>query len=532
MKKLIFPKIKFTGDTISLLLSNIYSETLEDLYQKYEDGNGDFPKGFLHTSTYKHDGTCYYGQMWSRDCGRGVIELVMNGFTEQAKNVVEYFLSHISSRNCWGREIHSASSENDKELDGNALILLSIYTVWKYAAKEKAKYYSEKVLPVVNYFCDSINHSDTGLIQSISELSGNPCVDYGVYGVVGNYAMLTALSAMQEMFEYAALDTSCLAESIQKLKNAMSLLVSDGVKSKTIKGAWINGLDSRDLTAYDIGEFAGQFCDFSASTRIIPFIFESDYKKFSEFESVHKNSYEFLKSKMAENVLFRKYGFVSNTAWSGMGGRHDDTMAGYGQGYFTQSALYMDDVNCYTKCLEGIARLGYDGNIINTLSSGEVSPFVIHECFNYENYVNSTDHTFGAISHGKENILDNPGDEGNLVQETEILKALRLSVGVYCKGKTLIVEPKLGWLTDGMQLTDYPVFVEDKMVRINLKYTVETCNRRAVLSVLSGCEYFDKIKVRFGPFSLLLRDKKAVNVYNSKWVFVESTSKNQIVYEY
>ena len=49
-----------------------------------------------------------------------------------------------------------------------------------------------------------------------------------------------------------------------------------------------------------------------------------------------------------------------------------------------------DDVNVYTKCLEGIARLGYDGGVIEQLSY-EKNPFVMHECFNYDNYEQGLD---------------------------------------------------------------------------------------------------------------------------------------------
>ena len=239
-----------------------------------------------------------------------------------------------------------------------------------------------------------------------------------------------------------------------------------------------------------------------------------------------------MKEKMAEGYYFRKYGFVSNTAWSGIGGRHDDSMAGYGQGFFTQAALYMDDVNCYSKCLEGIARLGYDGNVIDVLSDGEISPFIMHECFHYENYEKALDHTFGALSEGRENVMNNRGDEGNLVQAAENLKAIRMSLGIRAEGKTLVVAPKLPWLSEGVEVSDFPVFTEKGMVRIGLKYSMLRYNRRAELVLTSGAENFQNVVVRFGPFSLSLKEENVQKSENAKWVIKKFNIGERMVFEY
>lgn len=79
--------------------------------------------------------------------------------------------------------------------------------------------------------------------------------------------------------------------------------------------------------------------------------------------------------------------------------------------------------------VEGITRLAYDGEVLQNLSF-EMNPWLMHECFNYENYEEGLDHTFGTVSQGRPGVADNPGDEGNLVQETEIIKAMALVAGI------------------------------------------------------------------------------------------------------
>ena len=53
--------------------------------------------------------------------------------------------------------------------------------------------------------------------------------------------------------------------------------------------------------------------------------------------------------------------------------------------------------------------------------------------------------------------MENPGDEGNLVQEAEILKAFSIVAGVRCEGRRLTLMPRLPWLWDTMECVDWPV---------------------------------------------------------------------------
>ena len=183
-----------------------------------------------------------------------------------------------------------------------------------------------------------------------------------------------------------------------------------------------------------------------------------------------------------------------------MAGRHDDTMCGYGQGFFTQAALLQDDINTYTKCLEGIARLGYDGSVADPLAF-DMNPWVMSECFNYENYEQGSDHTFGALSLGRREVMDNPGDEGNLVQEAEIIKVIRLVIGARSEERRLVIMPRLPWMWDSVEVKDYPVQWHDSQIkRINFKLSHERWLRKCTITY-DIPEDFEGVDVRFGPFA-------------------------------
>jgi hypothetical protein len=263
----------------------------------------------------------------------------------------------------------------------------------------------------------------------------------------------------------------------------------------------------------------------------LPFIQDYDYKTTKiegDFEQVNQDSYQLLRQWMAKGEFFRKYGFVSNTGWTGMGGRHDETMCGYGQGFFTQAALMADDINVFTKCLEGIARLGYDGGVIEQMSY-EKNPFVMHECFNFENYEKGLDHTFGVHQEGRREIMENPGDEGNLVQEAEIIKVFSMVAGATCVGKKLVLMPRLPWLWDSMECRDFPVADENgKIHRINFSIRHERWLRNCTVEI-SGAEDFDAIDIRFGPFPRMLNNEKGFETENSEkgcWIWKRNLKSN------
>lgn len=516
------PHMRFFGNEFARDMGIVFAENLADLLAKVEDGSGDYPDGFMHTSTVPHDGTCYYDQVWARDAGRGVQELARYGFTEEAKRAVEYFFAHKNFGDHWGRLIDRPMAE-DYELDGNTHILNAVAQTWRACGKhvQQGRRYLEECKPVFLWMERCMDACPLGgLIPCQSELAGNPVGDGPVYAIYPNYGAVIALKNFIEMATVC--DMPDWAGHLEGMHNRLtdailSRLVSRGESTKVPAGVWLNGL----TPAGDSYEQANFHARFSVThwTRQLPFVqnYDAGMGKIQPDGAarVHWASYEYIRHHMAQGYYFRKYGFVSNTCWSGAGGRHDDTMCGYGQNYFTQAALLADDVNTYGKCLEGIARLAYDGDVIEPMTF-EMNPYLLHECFCYENYEQALDHTFGTRADAARCVADNPGDEGNLVQAVETLKTLSIVAGISAHQGTLIVQPRLPWRWDGMELKDYPVVDSDGQThRISLRYTHERWRRRCTLTVTDGGG-FRQVRVRFGPFPSVVSSRADLNGYEKE----------------
>ncbi len=525
------PRLRFTGDQYATISNAIFAETLQDMRNKIEDGaNKHFAAGFFHTSTEPEGIPQYYNDMWTRDCGRGVIELSRLGFADEARSISRYFLTHITNGDHWGREIHHPTER--VELDGNALILSGICAAWHANGQDKklGQEFCKGISPVVNWIDSLMKVSPyEGLLPSTSELSGNPSTDYPVYGIFGNYGIYTVMAQIANMA------TKCYCQQLatqasrlhSQMEHALHKLISDGNFSYAPAGCWFNGIDSRNGRAYDISDWDGTAWPTWHWTRQTPYILHYDYlsaRADGLFSNTHIASYRLLRHWMAQGVYFRKYGFVSNSGWTGMGGRHDETMCGYGQGFFTQAALMADDVNTYSKCMEGIARLGYDGGVIDQMSY-EKNPFVMHECFNFDNYEKGFDHTFGVHSEGRREIMENPGDEGNLVQEAEILKAFAIVCGIRCEGRKLILMPRLPWLWDSMECVDWPV-VDATGQTHNIQFSIrhERWQRRCTIE-LKGIGKLEGTDIRVGPFPRIFKNTMGYETelhYNASWIWIRN----------
>lgn len=507
------PVLRFSGSDSAKMMSTIFTENLHDLVEKVHMSNDEYEKGFFHTSTIKHPKTCYYDSIWARDSGRGLIELSRMGFSEQAEAAADYLMHHMNNGDHWGR----TTSEYDScryEADGNALILLGLYNVWRMSSRkeELENAYLPLLIPVINWLDTEMKSNPYGyLLPCISELSGNPNTPYSVTAIFPNYALKTALYGLHEMAVHACSPiASQLTEMEQKLTAAISdCFVAGKHPSNTPEGCWLNGLDGRDGRPYEFSEWDFTSWPVWHWTRQLPFILQADaygltMRKDSHLP-VHQKSYRHVLNYMQTGRLFRKYGFVSGSGWTGMGGRHDDSMCGYSQGFMTQAALLSDDVNTYSLLLEGIRRLAYDGEIVEDMAD-EMNPWVMHECFSYENYEEGLDHTFGTYCLNRPGIADNPGDEGNLVQEAEIIKAFRLVAGIDDSDPRILrIIPRLPWKWDGITAENFPFVAPDGTIgRLSFSMQHDRAGKTSSFHLHSSIP-IAKAEVRVGPFPKHLR---------------------------
>ena len=506
------PVLRFTGDSFAKRMEAVFTENVHDLLEKVTMEGGEYETGFFHTSTIQHPGTCYYSSIWSRDAGRGIIELSRLGFQKEAEAAVEYLLSHLNKGDHWGRTA-SANDGCRYEADGNALILLGICNVWQMSGqnRESAEQYLRAIMPVIQWLDREMSQNPLGyLLPCMSELSGNPNTSYTVTAIFPNYALKEALCGLLSMAQSAGSPlVSMLDKMEEQLTDSMNrCLIAGKQPANTPEGCWLNGLDGRDGHPYEFSEWDMTSWPVWHWTRQLPFIFQADtgsmqIKSDSQL-SVHQKSYAHILHYLNQNRYFRKYGFVSGSGWTGMGGRHDDTMCGYSQGYMTQAALLNDDVNVYSLLIRGIGRLAYDGEIAEDLAY-EMNPWVMHECFSYENYEEGKDHTFGTVKNTQPGVADNPGDEGNLVQEAEIVKVFRLMAGIDGTAPGILrIMPRIPWEWDKIEAENFPFVTSDgKTGRLN--YTMRHDRAARTTTIHISCSQPLCMDIRLGPYPKHLR---------------------------
>ena len=536
-----FPIVTFSGSDNAKMLTRIFPENLIDIARKVETVGGEFPKGFIHTSTIRHEFTNYYNQAWTRDGGRGLIELARFGDSVRARAVAEYFSTHITHGDHFGRATVENEYPKHFETDGNALILIGCWRAYLINEKDKAfgKALLERLFPVFHYFEKGMNECTSGdLIPCESELSGNPNTPYVVYGIYPNFAALCAIAAFENLADdLGDIDKLSYLNALEKrlAKGIEEKLISGKTESKTEQGAFINGIDENGA-AFDTADWEELHFDAYCSTRQLCGILLSDVSEYGlsdSFEKIHRKTFDYINREMAKSPYYRKYGFVGVNCFHGAGGRHDETMCGYGQSFFTQAALLADNTSAATKLIDGMCRLAYDGDVVIPLTN-DMSPFIFHECFNYENFEQGLDHTFGVLKNSRPHVSDNPGDEGNLVQEAEAVKVIALIIGVEntSDGKLRLV-PRLPWDFDGITVKNYP-FIDrgGRLKKLDFFISHHREQRCCTYSLHSDDELED-IDIRIGPFpylcNVVLENNMSVEKgINSTFVWVKGLSGRDI----
>ena len=520
------PIFEIDGDDSARRLNAVFAENAVDLLDKWEEGSPDYPRGFLHTSTIQHEGTCYFNYAWTRDAGRALTEIARMGCIEEAKDSVRFFLANKNAGSHWRRlaaqslaQQHDVAGEScEYELDGDALMLLAFYNVWRFDGEKSA--FAEELLDgtasVVTWMetlMDACRFGD--LIPSRSELSGNPTGGAPlVLGIYPNFHAHLALRGLERMAAHVG--RSAEAERCGRLASRLVVAMKERLVAvprivapltSVSPGCWMNGLDAETGKPFENSVWGVLTFPVWHWTRQIPFIGYADlgYLSIPEdgMEEIHRNSYRFLMEHMNRSRFFRKYGFVSNTAWSGTAGTHDDTMCGYGQGFVTQAALLMDDVNTYTKCLEGLSTLAYDGGVTEP-ASFEMNPWLFHECFSFENFEEGRDHTFGNLGNNV-NIFDNPGDEGSMVQQAEPMKALLLVAGVAVDGTGVLrLKPRMPWNWSRLKVSGMPYCGRNGCGRLDMELVHQRHLRKLTVH-LESTQDLDGASFRAGPFPMYTR---------------------------
>lgn len=395
------PVVTFTGSRAAQVLTNVYRENIRDMMENKLTADGR-----PHTSskaspnfgcyvgfgTYRENVGEYYDHMWTRDVGRALTELAFAGCRDRlraAADVLHSFLDTRASkyeRPNWKRMANLCELSEElvdalggKENDGHAAVMLYISQLWRIGVVDRVwlEENRQHIEDAADWFVWQMDHPERSNFKKVLYSETEAATQYyGAYDLFSNtlacyalmmYAQMTAALGWQKSAVYA--------EYGKRLEQG----ISEVFLTEDDKFGLIACDNIYDGWTYRYKRFAPAF--------VCADVLGYDLKRVSgELFTLMENTYHAQKEE-----YFHPYS-----------GRQ----MGYGQGYLTQTALLLDQVEDYTACLEGCGFLCYHAHDYN---------YIVPE---------------GVIMHPSGRYWFRNADLGNGVQQAEIIKCIRLMVGV------------------------------------------------------------------------------------------------------
>ncbi len=467
------PEVSFEGTTFAEILTNVFRYNVQDIAAKIDKD------GMYHTSTrdaiswggyrgfgtFRKDVGSYYGVSYSRDMGRSLQELTSVGYTNLSERCADYCLrmarlyatdpnlkfKEVSLPPHWGTLVnlpHNPSFEND----GQGLTILFLYRLWQ-RLPDREKWLRTR-WPDVKAAGDwilwqfdrpEISGAKDGLLHTTGESANGD--GYSVYpDAVCMYALEALAQMGSSIGETRSVDL--WRERAAQMRKAIGdhYAVTDPEYGRVWTLKYSNWIDQSSILG--------------------PLVFQADYLGFApedsipEWRSVNEAAYQRLID------TYKPFGFYGQAM-------------GYGQGFVTQSALLLDRMHDATQMLDWIAKEIYDPR---------VASFVVPEGVQ----IDPTGHFWYKI-----------GDLGNGVQEGEIVKTLRLVIGVDdTQPLRLQLFPRMPYGWKGITVKKYPLAFSSagKLQTAFLSYELKRSGGEMDLRISSDKD-IGPVAVRLGPFA-------------------------------
>ena len=467
------PKVSFKGDKYATILEDIFYANVQDMNDKVT------PDGMYHTSTkgaanwgiYSGFGTYttnvgkYYGASWTRDMGRSLQELTELGYTNDALRCADYcfrsaqlweespapkYHGHFYPPH-WGRVANRPHDAPPYENDGHGLTATFIYELWQRLPDrdEWLRAHWPDVQAAGDWILWQFAHPEisgatNGILYTTSESSA-----MRGYSVYPDCVCMNTLRAFAQM-----------ADSIGQTNSAIQ---------------WRDCADQMQAaiaTQYTITDpkygrvwtlhYAGWP---NNSTVLGPLIFVSDYRGFApedendDWRSINEAAYQRLID------TYQPFGFYGQAM-------------GYGQGFVTQAALLLDRMSDATTMLHWAAKEIYEPRF---------GSFIVPEGCD----IDPTGRYWYRI-----------GDLGNGVQEGEIIKTLRLVIGVDdTRPDRLQFYPRMPFGWNAMSVDKYPVLFESSGINETtyLHYQLKRTGDGMKLEIGADND-LGMVAMRLGPF--------------------------------
>lgn len=471
------PEVSFKGTgrgaVYAGILANVFRYNVQDILAKID------ADGMYHTSTkdaiswggYRGFGTFrkdvggYYGVSYTRDMGRSVGEIATLGFTKDAERNADYDLKMarryatdpslkyegVQLPPHWGMLVnnqHAPGFEND----GQGLTILFLYKLWQQLPERDAWLRARwpDVKAAGDWILWQLDHPEIsgakgGLLHTTGESANGD--GYSVYPDAACMHGLRALAVMAESIGEKA-DAERWRAGAERMQAAITdhYIVSDPKYGRVWTLAYSNWTDK--------------------GTVLGPLIFQADDWGFAPEDSypawraLNEAAYQRLVD------MYEPFGFYGQSM-------------GYGQGFVTQSALLLDRMHNATAMLDWAAKEIYNPRI---------GSFIVPEGVE----IDRTGRYWFPI-----------GDLGNGVQEAEIVKTLRLVMGVDdTRPERLQFFPRMPYDWSEIAVSKYPVVTEQagKLQIASLQYSLKRTNAGMELRIAAD-KNLGQVAMRLGPFA-------------------------------
>jgi len=480
------PKVRFRGNGIADILTNVYMTNLHDMAENKVDEDGtthtSSPSApnfglYIGFGTYSCNSTPYSAHMWARDIGRVLLELVKSGESERTKKAGEVVNKYLYDR-CikyklphWKRIINSYELRSEKlnvegvlvpiteyvagkENDGHAAIMVFIYNLYLHGLvdKEWLKENIEALRDAVNWFDWQMQNPDkSGFDKVLYSESEASTQKYGGYDLFSNTYALYALESYKILAQ--ELEDKVLMQKCKSLSAVLKKGIMEKFTSEHPKFGRIFADTIEDVWTWEYKRFSPLF--------LLADIYTYDPAHYdAELYQICKNTY-----------LAQKEDYFSYAAGRQMG---------YGQGYLTQTCILLDEYEDLTGCVEQAAMFCYHHSDYN---------YIVPE---------------GIIMHPSGRFWYRNCDLGNGVQQGEIIKCARLLIGLddLNPEKGLCIIPRIPDTWSSIEVEDYKIAVmsDGKKTNALLSMKYERCGEGYRIEIKSN-KPVEMGSVRLGPFS-------------------------------
>ncbi len=438
------PCARFAGSTYAAIAGNVYAYNVYDMAQAKLD-----PDGTPHTSTagspsfghtrgfgtFRNDVGTYHSTPCARDTGRSLTEIAHSGYANAAGRVVDRLLHFLYDANAqygrpsWKRVMNESARGGSsrgicKENDGHGAIMLALAAITQKGYIPEA-YVDEKwsaFRDAADWFVWQMQHPEEsgfdGVLCSRSEAT---------YQGFGGFDLFSNTYAAYGLRAFARLARAMHRDEDAARWEQHAAVLWDGVLRLFVSEHPRHGRVFMDLN---------EDCWTYEYKRFAPLFALADYETLDPADDAPE-----IRELAAATYAAQKEDYFAPASGREMG---------YGQGYLGQTAILLDALEDARAIVE------------------EAAAFCYHH----------TDHNYlvpeGVIAHPSGRFWIRNGDLGNAVHQAEIVKVLRLLIGIDdlqpARGLRLIPRLPQGWTS--LEVERYPVALGNgETAQASLRYT-------------------------------------------------------------